>query len=114
MIKYTIRLEYLLQLLIIGYIYFFIIGSNTLLFFLLLFLPDISIIGYIAGNKIGAIIYNLFHTLIGPSLLLFIDTLSYDTLLAQIILIWYAHIFMDRSLGYGLKLGSDFKFTHLN
>jgi hypothetical protein len=114
MIKYIVRLEYLLQLLVIGYIYFFIIDSSISLFLLLIFLPDISMLGYIGGNKIGAHIYNIFHTLILPTLLLLVDNFSYSVLLTQIILIWYAHIFIDRTLGYGLKLESGFKFTHLN
>ena len=28
-------------------------------------------------------------------------------------LIWFAHIGMDRALGYGLKYDADFKDTHL-
>ncbi|GMA69839.1 hypothetical protein GCM10025879_10850 [Leuconostoc litchii] len=114
MIKYIIRLEYLLQLIVISYIYFFIIDSSIPLFLLLIFVPDISMLGYIGGNKIGARIYNIFHTLIIPTLLLLINYLSYSILLTQVVLIWYAHIFIDRILGYGLKLDSGFKLTHLN
>jgi hypothetical protein len=51
-------------------------------------------IGYAAGNRIGAAAYNAAHTLVLP-------------------LIWLAHIAMDRALGYGLKLPTGFKDTHL-
>src|SRR5690625_5782432 len=35
---------------------------SWILFAILLFAPDLSIIGYVLGNKIGAIIYNMIHT----------------------------------------------------
>lgn len=33
--------------------------------------------------------------------------------LVYFVLIWIAHIGFDRTLGYGLKYDSGFKFTHL-
>lgn len=114
MIKYIIRLEYFLLSLVIGYIYFFSADFSISLFFLLILLPDISMIGYIGGNRIGAQVYNLCHSLITPTLLLFINYFSHSVLLTQIVLIWYTHILIDRTFGYGLKLEDGFQFTHLS
>lgn len=79
----------------------------------LLFLPDLSMIGYAFGNKAGAFAYNFFHH---KALAITVGLTGYfwgndALLLAGIIL--YAHSTMDRMLGYGLKLDTGFKFTHL-
>src|SRR5690625_6146339 len=44
-------------------------GHSWLLFIILLFAPDISIVGYLQNNRTGAILYNLFHTYSLPLLL---------------------------------------------
>jgi hypothetical protein len=36
-----------------------------------------------------------------------------QTVLIAVALIWLAHIGFDRALGYGLKYGKGFGFTHL-
>jgi hypothetical protein len=82
-------------------------------FLVLLLTPDFSMIGYVLGNKIGAISYNLFHHR-GLALMLFfigIYTSNSSIQLAGIIL--FSHSAMDRILGYGLKYETGFKFTHL-
>ena len=87
---------------------------SWILFLVLLFLPDISMVGYAFNHKTGAKVYNFFHTY-SISILLVMSGLflSYSTILA-IGLIWTAHIGMDRMLGYGLKYPTHFKDTHLN
>lgn len=82
-------------------------------FFLFLFLPDITMLGYLRNPIIGANIYNLGHTLIFPSLLIFVYFFTHTPLLLAISLIWFAHIFMDRTFGYGLKYPDEFKHTHI-
>ena len=89
-------------------------GSSWLLFIALLFLPDIAMLGYLANEQIGALSYNLFHTYLGPALLLGLGVLLGVNLLISLSLIWFAHIGLDRLLGYGLKLPTGFKHTHLN
>lgn len=83
-------------------------------FFVLLLSPDIGMIGYLFGNKVGAFLYNLFHHK-GLAILLFLMGRSYLDLplieLAGIIL--FSHASLDRILGYGLKYNNGFKFTHL-
>ena len=80
--------------------------------FLLLFLaPDLSLSGYLAGSRVGAIIYNLAHTY-AAAILLGIALLSSGRPTA-VALIWTAHIGFDRLVGYGLKYADAFSDTHL-
>jgi hypothetical protein len=82
--------------------------------FLLLFLtPDLSLIGYAAGPRAGALAYNALHTEVGPLLLGAVGLLTDAGVAVQLALIWLAHIGIDRVLGYGLKYPSAFKDTHL-
>lgn len=87
-------------------------GGNWWLFALLLFAPDLSWLGYLAGTRVGAFIYNLFHTYVLPLLLLGAGYLFKDVLLSQLALIWISHIGLDRLMGYGLKYTTAFKDTH--
>jgi hypothetical protein len=84
-----------------------------LIFVILLLAPDISMVGYLGGVKIGASIYNLVHTLIGPLLLIGFSLLTARNSLLAYGLIWTAHIGMDRVMGFGLKYPTNFKDTHL-
>ncbi len=88
-------------------------GGNWLLFVLLLLAPDLSMLGYQAGNATGAAVYNLAHTEVFPALLGAAGLLAGQPMLLALALIWFAHIGMDRVLGYGLKYPSGFKQTHL-
>ena len=81
-------------------------------FALYFLVPDISLMGYLAGPKIGALSYNLAHSYIGPIILLGAGfTLMPATNCVG--LIWLAHICFDRALGYGLKYAEGFGITHL-
>jgi len=83
-------------------------------YYLILFLgPDISMLGYLLGNKAGAACYNIFHHK-GIAVALFSVGFLYNEwwlLVAGIIL--FGHASMDRIFGYGLKTNEGFKFTHL-
>ena len=82
-------------------------------YLLLLLGPDISMIGYAGGNKIGGFMYNLFHHK-GVAVLLFvIGILLPDRILEMTGIILFGHSSMDRMFGYGLKLKEGFKHTHL-
>jgi hypothetical protein len=86
-------------------------SSGSWLWFGLLFLtPDFSMLGYLAGKKAGAAVYNFGHTYTAPLFLWFILMQTSHGWLA---LIWLAHIGFDRLLGYGLKYETAFKDTHL-
>jgi hypothetical protein len=84
-----------------------------LMFAILLLTPDISMVGYLGGVKIGASVYNFVHTLIGPLLLIGFSVLTARTSLLAYGFIWTAHIGMDRMMGFGLKYPTNFKDTHL-
>ena len=82
-------------------------------FFGLFFVPDIGMLGYLASDKAGAFLYNIFHH---KGLAVTIGIIGYYLKLqgmevAAIIL--FAHSSFDRLLGYGLKYEKGFKFTHL-
>src|SRR4051812_36074110 len=86
---------------------------NFLLFALILLLLDIFMIGYIISNKLGAQIYNVGHSMLIPPALLVLGSATNTRTLIGLSLIWFAHIGMDRALGYGLKLLAGFSETHL-
>ncbi len=87
--------------------------GNWLLFALLILAPDLSALGYLAGAKVGVATYNLFHTYVLPSALAAYGLLWNNPVAVSLALIWFAHIGMDRLVGYGLKYESGFKDTHL-
>jgi hypothetical protein len=75
--------------------------------------PDISLLGYVGGNKVGAFCYNLFHHK-GIAILLFAAGIILDNdILVFTGIILFGHSSMDRVFGYGLKHEEGFKFTHL-
>ena len=84
-----------------------------LLFAVLLLAPDLSMVGYLGGVKIGAPIYNIVHTLVGPLLLIGFSLMTTRIAVLPYGLIWTAHIGMDHMLGFGLKYPTNFKDTHL-
>ena len=82
-------------------------------YLLLVIGPDISMIGYLGGNKTGAFVYNLFHHK-GIAVLTILTgfILSIEPImLAGIVL--FGHSSMDRFFGYGLKTTQGFKYTHI-
>lgn len=87
--------------------------GSLLLFVVVALAPDLSMVGYLAGPRIGARTYNAVHVYLGP-LALGIAGLTVDLLLAQqVATVWIAHIGADRLAGYGLKAESGFQSTHL-
>lgn len=86
-------------------------GHSWPLLVILFLVPDLSFAGYLAGPCIGAVIYNLAHSYVGPGLATALALLTGRP--PVIALIWAAHIGFDRALGYGLKYPTHFKDTHL-
>ena len=82
-------------------------------FLVLLLAPDISMIGYAAGNKVGAISYNLFHHKAVAIAVYVAGFYLHNEVLQLIGVILFGHSSMDRFFGYGLKTYAGFKFTHL-
>ncbi len=82
--------------------------------FALLFLaPDLSMLAYLAGPRVGAFGYNLMHTYTLAFALVLPGFVGGPPGLTAAGLIWIAHIGFDRALGYGLKYPTGFGDTHL-
>ena len=88
-------------------------GFSWWLFAVLILAPDVSMLGYLAGPRVGAIAYNALHILIVPLLLTLAGYAIANSMAMAIGLIWIIHIAVDRALGYGLKLSTGFQDTHL-
>ncbi len=88
-------------------------GGDWRLFAVLFLTPDLSFLGYLGGPRAGAAAYNAMHSTLGPLLLAAVGIALAQPLAVSIALIWLAHVGFDRALGYGLKYGAGFSFTHL-
>lgn len=76
-------------------------------------LPDLSMLGYLAGPRVGAASYNLLHH---KALAIAVGLAGWMLgvpvlVLAGTILLF--HSAFDRLLGYGLKYATGFQDTHL-
>jgi hypothetical protein len=108
----TVRLEWAVVA-VAAIVFYAVAGASWWLFALLILAPDLSMLGYLAGSRVGAISYNALHILIVPVLLLLAGRFGGNAVATAIALIWIVHIAIDRALGYGLKLSSGFQDTHL-
>ena len=88
-------------------------GGSWWLYAILFLAPDLSFLGYLAGPRAGAIVYNAAHSYLAPVALMTTGFALSSPLMLSIATIWLAHIGIDRALGYGLKYPAGFGFTHL-
>jgi Domain of unknown function (DUF4260) len=95
-------------------------GTSWTLFLALFLVPDLSFAFYLFGARVGAAAYNVMHMTAGPIILALasqLDLARYGVasahLFLPVALIWFAHVGLDRALGYGLKYASGFADTHL-
>ena len=88
-------------------------GGSWWIYFVLFLAPGLGFLGYLAGPKVGAIVYNAAHSYMVPMALMTAGFGFAPPLLLSIAMIWLAHIGFDRALGYGLKYAAGFGFTHL-
>ena len=89
------------------------LGGPWLLVVPLLLLPDLSAVGYLRGPRLGAVTYNVVHNW---ALGLAVLGVGLATAIAPIAIagaILVAHVGVDRAAGYGLKLSTSFRDTHL-
>ena len=99
--------------LIIGWLMWQAARGDAAWFLVLLITPDISMLGYLRGPRIGAITYNLAHNWLVGGLFVVAGLMGASPLLGQIGSILVAHVGIDRLLGYGLKYPTSFQDTHL-
>ncbi len=83
-------------------------------FFILILAPDLFMLGYLVGPRIGARIYNIGHSLLGPAALLGAGFYVDIPRLMAAGIIWAAHIGIDHVFGYGYKYSDGFKHTHFS
>ena len=92
---------------------YYLQGGDWPLFVALFLVPDVAMIGYLAGPKIGAVAYNLAHTTTTYFAVLGVGVLLHKPTTELVALIGLAHIGFDRAMGYGLKYPDGFKEAHL-
>lgn len=107
-----LKLEYF-GFFVLGIYVFVTTGFSFWWLIVLFFVPDISMLAYCFGSKIGACIYNLFHSYSVAIAIYFFGYYFNDIYVIMISSILFSHISFDRILGYGLKFSNGFKNTHL-
>lgn len=88
-------------------------GFSWTWFAITILLPDAFLLGYLAGARTGALVYNFGHTYLAPLVLASILYPLAGTQTLWVPLVWMAHIGLDRALGFGLKYPTTFKDSHL-
>lgn len=79
----------------------------------LFLLPDVSMLGYLAGDKAGALVYNLVHHKAMAAAVLIAGYVLHNDLLLACGWVLLGHSSFDRMMGYGLKYQDGFNHTHL-
>lgn len=111
--KRIISTEYLFAAVLVA-LFYVTVGGFAWYWLIILFLAfDVSIAGYLVNKKVGAITYNIGHSLIGPAILLALYVAFDMKWMLFVTLLWLFHIFVDRAQGYGLKHFEGFEHTHL-
>lgn len=113
-------MKYLIQAEAIVLFIFSVFLINTLpmsfswwVWMLLFLAPDISMIGYAVNNRVGAVVYNVFHYQLVAVAVWAAGLMSGLVYLQLAGLVLLGHSSLDRVMGYGLKRAEGFKFTHL-
>ena len=82
-------------------------------YFALFFVPDVSILGYLAGPRVGAFAYNLAHHKAMAVTAYLVGYAVGQPWLQLIGAVFLAHSSADRVVGYGMKHTDSFNHTHL-
>lgn len=89
------------------------LGASWWLFAALFFVPDLSMLGYLAGRRAGAMLYNTGHWYGWGFACIAGGVFGLAPQVLAVGLIWATHIGVDRALGYGLKYADAFGFSHM-
>jgi hypothetical protein len=100
-------------LLVLSLLVYWKLAGPWLWYLLLILAPDLFMLGYLGGPRLGAAVYNLGHTWLLPGILAAVGIIGGASFALDVALIWFGHIGVDRLLGYGLKLPTAFQDTHL-
>lgn len=93
---------------------YFTLGGPLWLLAVLALAPDLSMLGYLAGPRVGSLSYNVVHTYTLPLALAGVGVWADARMAVLVAAVWAGHIGADRLFGYGLKYASGFGETHLS
>lgn len=93
--------------------YFLGLEGPLWLFALLALAPDLSMLVYLGGPRLGSRGYNIAHTYAAPLALAGLGLWLASPLAVLGAVVWAGHVGADRALGYGLKYPGAFGDTHL-
>jgi hypothetical protein len=79
----------------------------------LFLVPDVSMVGYAAGPRVGAVVYNVVHHRAVAVGIYCLGVVVHQPLLLMAGSLLLFHSSVDRVLGYGLKYRDSFGDTHL-
>ena len=111
-VRAWLRLEGLAAL-VVGAVVYSRLGGDWLWFVPAMLAVDISAAGYLRGPVAGAVGYDLFHNWAMGLIVLGFGLAASLPLVAMVGAVLVAHVGMDRTVGYGLKLTTSFQDTHL-
>lgn len=111
-VAWWLRLEAIATL-AVGLALWSIAGGSWLVLALLFLAPDLAMVGYAAGPRIGALAYDVFHNLALPGAVVAVGLIAGAPGLVLVGALVVVHVGADRLLGYGLKYPSGFRDTHL-
>ncbi len=89
------------------------LGYPLLFFVILFFAVDLTALAYFVNPRVGALVYNLGHSFFLPLIGLAVAYWLESPPAFAFMLIWLAHIGLDRAVGFGLKYPTGFGDTHL-
>ncbi len=80
---------------------------------ILFFVPDMSLIAYIGGPKLGAFFYNLMQLYPSGVAPFFVGLVFGNNIAVAAGVLMVAHVGAERAVGFGLKSSRGFKYNHL-
>jgi len=89
------------------------LGEPLWLLAALAFAPDLSMLGFLAGLRVGSYSYNVVHTYTTPLALAGVGVWTDSALAIAVAAVCVGHTGADRLLGYGLTFESGFRDTRL-
>ncbi len=89
------------------------LGLSFWLWIPLFLSPDISMMGYLINNRVGAFTYNLFHHRAVALVVAAAGFFMHQESMITIGILLFAHSSFDRMLGFGLKYNDSFNHTSL-
>ena len=80
---------------------------------ILFFVPDMSLIAYIGGPRLGAFFYNLMHLYPSGVAPFFVGLVFGNNIAVAAGVLMVAHVGAERAVGFGLKSSRGVKYNHL-